>query len=305
MSFRHAPLQFGFIFATFILSLVLVIYVAYLLVRYLIAPIHDIKQGVANFAKGKLSYRIVKKRNDDLGELTEQINQMAGQLDSILQAKRQLLLAISHELRTPMTRMKIALDLPFTDKNKSRFNDSLNQMEKLLAELLETEKLSGEHQTLSFQNESLNELITTLVDEEYANENLKLTLTAQNTHANIDTMRIRLLLRNLIGNAIKYGLAKPITLSTKQNNNQIVITVIDQGEGISQASLSQVFEPFYREDPSRQRQTGGTGMGLYLVKLIAEAHQGSVAIVSKKGQGTQVKVVLLKSRQGVDDLACF
>lgn len=292
LSFRHSPIEVGFVFASVILLIILVIYIAYRLVRYLISPIQDIKQGVAEFAQGHLNYRIEKKRNDDLGGLTEQINQMASQLDSILQAKQQLLIAISHELRTPMTRMKIALDLPFNDKNKTRFNDSLNQMEKLLAELLETEKLSTQHQTLQFQNESINELIRHLIAEEYSNNKIQLNLTANHSHANIDTMRIRLLLRNLLGNAIKYGQDKPITIKTTEEGAYIAITVSDDGEGISEANINHVFEPYYREDQSRQRQTGGTGMGLYLVKLIVDAHHGNISINSKKGQGTQVKVCL-------------
>jgi signal transduction histidine kinase len=183
-SFRYAPVKISLILLSFILSMVLVIFIAHLLVRYLIAPIRDIEQGIAEFSKGNLHFRIEKKRNDDLGNLTEHINQMAGQLNSILEAKRQLLLAISHELRTPMTRMKIALDLPFNEKNKSRFNDSLGHMEKLLSELLESEKLSSDHQLLDYQKVSINEIITGLLEQEYPEDTQIVTqLTPDNTES--------------------------------------------------------------------------------------------------------------------------
>lgn len=291
ISFHHAPGQTSFIFFAFIVSMILVIYIAYRMVRYLIAPIKSIEYGVQKFSNGDLNYRIKKMRNDDLGVLTEHINQMAGQLNTIIDAKRQLLLAISHELRTPMTRMKITLELPHNEKNRQRINKSLGQMETLLGELLESEKLAAKHQLLEFKKVSLNEIITSFINQEYyETKQITLCLTEQSTEIMVDTMRICLLLRNLIGNAVKYGLKRPITVSTSIIENKVQLSVVDEGEGISEESINQVFEPFYREDQARQRQTGGTGLGLYLVKLIVNAHDGEINLFSNKGQGTRVLV---------------
>ncbi len=297
VSFHHASAQFSFIFFGFIVSMILVIYIAYRVVRYLIAPIKSIEYGVQKFSNGVLNYRIEKMRNDDLGILTDHINQMAGQLDTIIDAKRQLLLAISHELRTPMTRMKIALELPYNVRNIQRINKSLGDMETLLSELLESEKLAADHQLLEFKKASLNEIITGFIDKEYfENNQISLCLTKQSTEIMMDPMRICLLLRNLIGNAVKYGLEQPIKVSTSIVEDQVQLSVMDEGEGIAEESINQVFEPFYREDQARQRLTGGTGLGLYLVKLIVNAHDGEINIISKKGNGTHVLVKFNSAR---------
>lgn len=293
-SFRKAPFEVSLIFLAFILSIMFVIYIAYRLVRKLIEPIQMIGKGVSIYAKGDLSYRIEKKCNDDLGELTEHINQMAEQLNNMLEAKRQLLLAISHELRTPMTRMKIVLELPLNEKNINRLNSSLSQMDKLLSELLESEVLVNEHHVLDFQKISVNHLIIDLVKQEYAdNSQIKLQLTDQDSHVNADAVRIRLLIRNLLSNAIKYGLDNPIRIETQVKNKQIILSVTDEGEGIEEANLPYLYDAFYREDQARQRQTGGSGLGLYLVKLIVDAHKGDIMIHSKKGKGTVVTVSLI------------
>ncbi|MCW8930852.1 MAG: HAMP domain-containing histidine kinase [Gammaproteobacteria bacterium] len=293
VSFRKAPYEVGLIFLVFLLSVMLVIYIAYRLVRKLIEPIQLIGKGVSTYAKGDLSYRIEKKRNDDLGELTEHINQMAGQLNNMLEAKRQLLLAISHELRTPLTRMKITLELPWNEKNKIRLNSSLSQMEKLLSELLESEMLVNDHHVLDFQKISVNHLISDLIEQEYSdNSQIKLRLTEQDSQVSADAVRIRLLIRNLLSNAIKYGSENPVTIATQIENNQVILSVSDEGEGIEESNLPHLYDAFYREDQARQRQTGGSGLGLYLVKLIVDAHEGSINIQSKKGKGTVVTVSL-------------
>lgn len=290
ISFRDSPIKASLILIGFLILLSMLIYIAYRLVRYLIAPIHLIEKGVLNFSKGELDYRIKKIRHDDLGVLTEHINDMAQQLSGILESKRQLLLAISHEVRTPLTKMNIALDLPNSQKNKDRIKESINQIENLLAEILESEKLKNNH-SLNLEKVSVNEVIFNLIEEEYKEISLlQLDLTDQVSDIKIDVMRVRLLLRNLINNAIRYGLNKPIKIETNTDKNNMIIKISDQGEGIEASNIEHVFEAFYREDQARQRQTGGTGLGLYLVKQIIDAHHGEILIESEKNIGTQVTI---------------
>ena len=279
----------------FPLAIVLLVFVAYQAVRYLIKPVQDIEQGVAHFTKGQLSYRIPLRRKDDLGKLTEKINEMASRIEQMLAAKRQLLLAISHELRTPMTRINIALSLVDSTENRQKMKRAIAEMEKLLAELLEGEKVSAEHKILELAEADLNALILSVINDYFAAENsIHYTLAAKAV-VQCDVNRIRLAIKNIIDNAVKYGKGKPIDISLLDKDDSYVIKIIDRGEGISEQAKPHVFEPFFRQDKSRQRKTGGTGLGLYLVKTIIEAHKGVVELSSYPDIGTIVTLSLKKA----------
>jgi len=108
----------------------------------------------------------------------------------------------------------------------------------------------------------------------------------------IDKLRIRLLMTNLLNNAIRHGEKNPLLVRVSFTEQQAIIEVKDEGEGIAEEHLSQISEPFYRTDNSRQRNTGGFGLGLYLCRLIAKAHGGELSIESKIGEGTHITVKL-------------
>ena len=107
-------------------------------------------------------------------------------------------------------------------------------------------------------------------------------------------MRIRLLLRNLLSNALRHTSpqAPPIRISLQQGDEMLKICVADRGAGMSSTAVAHATQPFYREDPARSRDTGGLGLGLYLCKRIVEAHGGDLDIVSQEGEGTEVSVRL-------------
>ena len=107
-------------------------------------------------------------------------------------------------------------------------------------------------------------------------------------------MRIRLLLTNLLNNAIRHGQDNPLRVEVIFNEASATLIVEDQGEGIGSEHIEQVCEPFYRADSSRQRNTGGFGLGLYLCRLIAQAHGGSIQIESEVGKGTRIIVQVLQ-----------
>jgi Osmosensitive K+ channel histidine kinase len=108
----------------------------------------------------------------------------------------------------------------------------------------------------------------------------------------IDKLRIRLLITNLLNNALRHGKGNLINVRVSFPGDRGVIEVKDNGEGISEEHISQITEPFYRADSARQRNTGGFGLGLYLCRLIAQAHGGEMIIVSQEGKGTQITVNL-------------
>src|SRR5690606_4407565 len=108
----------------------------------------------------------------------------------------------------------------------------------------------------------------------------------------IDKLRIRLLFANIENNAIRHGRNRPVTVTVNFTEDEAVLSIADQGEGISEEHLKHVREPFYRVDSARARHTGGFGLGLYLCNLIAEAHRGRMDIDSETGKGTRVTIYL-------------
>jgi signal transduction histidine kinase len=249
---------------------------------------------VQRFGQGELDYRIVIKRRDELGELASNFNEMADDIQQMLDAKRQLLLAISHELRSPLTRARVSLELIDDEKQRLELGKDLAEMERLIEELLETERLSTSHRVLNKKTHSLADLIEEVLQEHFTGRDISRTLPAEAITLDVDGPRIKLLLKNLLDNALRHtpeGAAQP-EITLQQEGGDASITVYDYGEGIAAEHIPFLTEPFYRGDASRQRGTGGYGLGLYLCRVIAEAHGGRLSIKSGLGEGTGVAVIL-------------
>jgi signal transduction histidine kinase len=272
---------------------IIVLFLNYWLVRRLLDPVRLLREGAERICEGDLGYRVKTSRKDELGELTDSVNHMADSLQSMLEAKRQLLLAISHELRTPVTRAKLQLE--FMDEGSVRDNlrDDIDEIDLLISDLIEAERLSGQHTTLVAEEVDFANYIGMVLDAfaDYAG-GLMRDMPKRDRSMNIDKLRIRLLVTNILNNAIRHGRNNPITVAVAYRNNEAVLEVRDQGEGIAAEHLAHISEPFYRPDSSRQRHTGGFGLGLYLCRLIAEAHGGRLEIESTLSVGTTVRVTL-------------
>lgn len=273
---------------------VLVLILLYYATRRLFAPIGTLKEGVERIGAGDLQHRIQLQRRDELGELSCSINQMADDIEQMLEAKRQLLLAISHELRSPLTRAKVSLALLEDESQQQEIRQDLNEMEALIEELLETERLSSRHHTLNKSEVELTQLIRALVSESFAQTRIDLSLGDSVMTMHLDQARIKLLLKNILDNAIKHNAddAAPTQVTLRTLKTGIEIEICDHGPGIEPQHLHQLTEPFYRTDAARQRQTGGYGLGLYLCKVITKAHGGELVIESTLDEGTCVTINL-------------
>ncbi len=167
-------------------------------------------------------------------------------------------------------------------------------MERIVADLLEGERLSSRHSVLQRESCSLPLLIKTVLDEDFSAERGRVTLSMpEDTPVlALDLARMKLLLRNVLKNAFAYGGEQPVDVALRVAADSVLLQIRDRGEGIAGEHIDKVTEPFYRVDPSRHRGSGGIGLGLYLCKRIAEAHGGSFAIDSEPGAGTTVSVTL-------------
>jgi signal transduction histidine kinase len=277
-----------------IIILLFLLLLLYFATRRLFAPLDTIKDGVQKFGAGNMDHRIHIRRKDELGELANSFNAMANDIQQMLDAKRQLLLAISHELRSPLTRMRVAVELLDDDDKKVQIVQDINEMESLIEELMETERLSSRHTKLNKARNDLVELVNEVVAANFDDAGITTDLPETPVQLDVDAARIKLLLKNLLDNAVRHtpetSEAPEIQLTV--DKQKIIITVTDHGNGIEAMHLPHLMEPFYRVDSSRQRETGGYGLGLYLCRMIIEAHDGELQIESETGKGTQVTVKL-------------
>jgi len=277
----------------------LLLILAYAAVSWLFKPIRAIRRGAEHIGEGNFDHRISNVRQDQLGDLATDINRMAGDVENMLDAKRALLLGISHELRTPLSRMR--LELEFLDESKSA--DSLKaeilEMEKIVVSLLEAERLNSRHEQLLRTSTNIGDLINALLRDFFSRdmERIVVTQPPEPIYASVDAARITLLLKNLVSNALKYTNPDDgaVELELSVTDTELVMTVADHGPGLSENQADHIGEAFYRADPSRDRESGGTGLGLYLATLVARAHGGTLRLKDDRRQGAcfEVRIPLI------------
>lgn len=261
----------------------------YAAVNWLFKPIRAIRAGAEHIGRGNFDHRIETIRRDELGDLAADINKLAADVQNMLDAKRALLLGISHELRTPLSRMRLIIEFIDDDKQQQEIRAELIEMEKIIVSLLEAERLNSRHEPLSRSEVRVRALVDELIDDFFDRDRDRIQVIdrSHGAVAKIDEARVSLLLKNLVSNALGYSPVNsgPVELTIDSQDAELVLRVRDYGPGISPDHAEHIGEPFYRGDPSRTRETGGTGLGLYLATLVARAHGGSLELVDTKGQG--------------------
>ena len=261
----------------------------YAAVSWLFKPIRAIRAGAAHIGRGNFDHRIKAIRHDELGDLARDINQLAADVQSMLDAKRALLLGISHELRTPLSRLRLHLEFIDNEAQQQEMKAEVVEMEKIIVSLLEAERLNSRHESLVRSEVRVRALVDELIDDFFERDRhrIKVVDRSDGAYANIDEARVSLLLKNLVSNALRYSPADsgPVELLMAVEGNELVLQVRDHGPGISPDQAEHIGEPFYRGDPSRTRDTGGTGLGLYLATLVARAHGGALRLLDTGEQG--------------------
>lgn len=300
-AWQNQPRRVGWITLAVLLGLTAL---AYLYVRRLLRPLDDIGAGAQRFGSGDFAHPIPVRRQDELGQLAAGVNAMAHDIHQMLDAKRALLLAISHELRSPLTRARLNTELlpesPDVAPQREALLRDLATMRDLVTDLLESERLATRHAALQREPTDLAALACEVVvslSVSGAAAPVRLGIAANLPTLALDRTRIRLLLRNLLDNALRHtpATAEPPRLSVQHEGQgsaaRVVITVRDHGPGVPEAALPHLAEPFYRPDSARERATGGVGLGLTLCKLVAEAHGGTFAVRNAQ-PGLEVRVSL-------------
>lgn len=268
--------------------LLAVIGLAYGGIRHLVRPISALAAGAEAFGRGHLNFRVPIWHQDEIGDLAQRFNQMAADIQGMLDGKRALLLAISHELRSPLTRARLHAELVEEGPSKEALLDELAQMRELIAALLESERLGSGHSALQLSACEVGALV-----RETAPAGVTLEMAPDLPTLRLDRVRVQLLLRNLIQNALRHNDAArgPVVVrAMPEGTTGIRLSVRDHGPGVPPEALGQLGQPFYRPDEARTRTDGGVGLGLSLCRLVAEAH-GSRLVMKNVEPGFEVSVV--------------
>lgn len=271
-------------FVAFVISGVISWWLAIKTVR----PIQDIA-----FASGlhdeedflsKIDVKILK-RPDEIGELARQLQLSGIKIQELMKKQKDLLRDVSHEVRTPLARLQIAtetLQLDAGDKRAlNQIKDEILIIDQLVQDLLHLSHFDRPSKSHQIENFKVNTLVDEFIERSKILASTKnLSITSTNTN-NVDVKGNKFLLDraldNLMSNAIRHSPNNSeIEIKTEIDNENCYISISDQGEGVIEESLEKIFEPFHRLDTSRNRETGGFGLGLSLVKQIVELHKGSV-----------------------------
>lgn len=285
--------------------------VSLLLARYLAAPLGQLSRASRQLATGDLSARVgapLVDRNDEFGQLALDMDQMAGRLQVSQQANQRLLRDVSHELRSPLARLRVALEIA-RNKDQNLLAEELNRieleserLEKLVDEVLSLLRETSTSQELKRQRFDLAELLEDLVETvnyEIGDDSEQIILDAQ-APLELDADRDLLwrVFENLLRNALIHGGRNgAIHINAVRSSSQeIAISVADSGPGIAEQHLARIFEPFYRVDEARARssagQSTGHGLGLAIAASAVRRHGGRITASNRNGGGLNVEVVL-------------
>ncbi len=291
----HRPRIFGWVSLA---ALLLLTALAYRVVRQLLLPLDGIGKGVEAFGRGEFGTPIAVTRDDELGDLARRVNDMAASLHGMLEAKRTLLLAISHELRSPLTRARLNAELMDDSPTREALLQDLAEMRDLITDLLESERLSVGHAALQPQALALEPWIREQLASLGGEPAVALDIAADLGTVQADPARLRMVLRNLIHNARQHGAAAdgrgPQLRAWRERSgsgDRVCIEVRDFGPGVTAEQLALLAEPFYRTDAARLRRTGGVGLGLHLSRQVVQAHGGRL-VFERAEPGLRVRLSL-------------
>jgi signal transduction histidine kinase len=229
-------------------------------------------------------------------------NAMQQRIRSGIEERERFLAAVSHDLKTPVTRLRLRSEMLADPQLRERFVKDLDEMQSLLASALDF--LHGKAVDEAIQPLDLTALLESMVDD-YADLGQEVQLQPQNLcQISGRPQALRRALGNLIENALKYGC--DVSIAVEQDEKYLRITVEDRGPGLPESELERVFEPFYRLESSRNRETGGVGLGLAIVRQIARGHGGDAVLENRAEGGLRTVLSLPQSsdRLGPSMLEC-
>jgi signal transduction histidine kinase len=279
--------------------------ICYVLTRYLTAPILRLREASQHLAQGDLSTRAaagMEDRRDELGALVKDFNAMAARIEELVAGQRQLIYDISHELRSPLARLNVALDLARERKgNEPAFDhmqQDLERLNEMIGRLLTVARLDSSAIPPAMSQVDLTELISQIArsaDLELRKSGAAVQLTLPEQlfiYGNAELLHSAI--ENVVRNAIRYtGMGNPVEVSvTTQKASSAHIVVRDHGPGVPESELANIFQPFYRIADDRNRESGGAGLGLAIAGRVIRIHGGTICARNAHPHGLEVEILL-------------
>lgn len=276
-----------------------------LLTRYLTAPILQLRKMSQKLAAGDLSVRTgsgLAQRQDEIGDLVRDFNAMASRIEELISRQRQLISDVSHELRSPLARLNVALDLGRERKGNDpafeQMQEDLRLLDEMIGRLLTIAKLDISAAQVPMMDVDLADLLSQIVrnakfESREPNGGIRLISSGQGVVWGSAEL-LHSAIENVVRNAIRYtenGTCVEISMECK-NPSSVRLVVRDYGPGIPESELKNIFQPFYRVAGARDRQSGGTGLGLAITDRVVRLHGGTIRAENATPRGLNVEIVL-------------
>jgi signal transduction histidine kinase len=278
----------------------IVVLFCYALARYLTKPVRQLRSAVDRLGRGDLAARAEESRQDELGDLAASFNRMADHIQTLLAAERRLLFDISHELRSPLARLSVAVELARSSDGGSppldRIQREADRLNSLIVQMLEVTRTEGDPSRLKADHVQLDELVAALVDDcsiEAEAQGCALHLSPMSpVLLDGDSELLRRAIENVMRNAIRYApAASKVEVTLENGGDWAKIRVRDYGPGVPAEALPRLFDPFYRVEQDRDRKSGGVGLGLAIARRAVELHKGHLR-ASNASPGLLVEIEL-------------
>ena len=283
----------------------------YWLARYLTSPVTKLRAATRELAKGNLSARVVptlKGRRDELASLAADFDEMAEKIETLVNSQRRLLGDISHELRSPLARLNVALELA-RQRSGAEATTALERIQReaellneMIGQLLALTRLESGAEEVRKTEFDLSTLVREIVmDADFEARARKRSVKLESPERCLlvgNEQLLRRAIENVVRNAVQYTAeGTEVNVALACSEQSAVITVRDHGPGVPENALGEIFKPFYRVDEARDRDAGGVGLGLAIAERAVRLHGGTVDAANAAGGGLVVTMRLPVSKQ--------
>jgi signal transduction histidine kinase len=284
---QHFFLELGVI--TLMLGVVL-----YAMTRTITKPLDDLASAADAVGRDAAVPPLRERGARELKRAMQAFNAMQDRLNRYLDSRTRVLAAMSHDLRTPLTRLRLRVESIEDEQLRQRCVEDLDEMTRMVRGALSVFRgLNDAERAVEVDIDALLEEL----QRQYAEVNGEVSIDGRAAATfSGKPLALKRCLSNLIANALQYG--KRAIVAVNDGDSELTIRILDDGPGIAEDALEQVFEPFYRLESSRNRETGGTGLGLSIARDVAQAHGGSLTLANRVAGGLEAKLVLPRTAGG-------